>query len=96
MDQKEIISSLKRSKNEIHKKYRVKKIGLFGSFARGTEKENSDIDIYAEFEPEADILDLSGLSIELEEMFHRPIDIATPYGIREEMKRAIYRDLIVI
>jgi uncharacterized protein len=96
MDQRDIISTLKKSKKEIHNKYRVKKIGLFGSFARGTEKEGSDIDIYAEFEPEADILDLSGLSIELEEMFHRSIDIATPYGIREEMKRSIYRDLIVI
>ena len=51
MDQKEIITSLKRQKSEIHKKYQVKQIVLFGSFARGDEKENSDIDIYAEFEP---------------------------------------------
>lgn len=80
----------------ILQKYRVKQIGIFGSVARGTATEKSDIDIYAEFYPDADILDFSGLSQELETMFHRSIDIATPKGIREEMKAAIYRDLILV
>lgn len=96
MNCSEIISSLKNVKEEIHLKYRVKKIGIFGSVARGTAKDESDIDIYAEFEPEADILDFSGLSLELEEMFHRPIDIATPKGIREEMRSTIFHDLILV
>lgn len=96
MDTNDVISSLRNIKEEIHQKYRVKKIGIFGSFARGTAIEESDIDIYAEFEPEADILDYSGLSIELEAIFHRPVDIATPRGIREEMHSSIFRDLIII
>ncbi len=96
MNRNEVISSLKNIKEEIHQKYRVKKIGIFGSVARGTATEESDIDIYAEFEPEADILDFSGLSIELETMFHRSIDITTPKGIREEMRSTVFRDLIVV
>ncbi len=96
MNRDDIISSLKNVKEEIHLKYRVKEIGIFGSVARGTAKKESDIDIYAEFEPEADILDYSGLSLELEELFNRPIDIVTPRGIREEMRSNIFHDLIVV
>ncbi|HWQ66164.1 MAG TPA: nucleotidyltransferase family protein [Methanospirillum sp.] len=96
MNCNDVISSLRNAKEEIHRKYRVKEIGIFGSVARGTAKDESDIDIYAEFEQEADILDFSGLSLELEEMFHRPIDIATPQGIREEMRAMVFRDLILV
>lgn len=96
MNRDEVILLLSKVKDEMHQKYRVETIGLFGSFARGTETDESDIDIYAEFEPEADILDYSGLSLELEARFHRSVDIATPHGIREEMRSSIYQDLIVI
>jgi hypothetical protein len=96
MNCNDVISSLKKVKEEIHLKYRVKEIGIFGSVARGTAKDKSDIDIYAEFESEADILDFTGLSLELEEMFHRPIDIATPKGIREDMRSTIFQDLILV
>ena len=96
MDRNDIFSSLQIKKEEIYQKYRVKKIGIFGSVARGTAKNSSDIDIYAEFEPEADILDYSGLSLELEELFNQTVDIATPRGIREEMKKSVFHDLIIV
>lgn len=96
MNRDEIITSLKKMKGEISKKYRVKKIGIFGSYARGNPKTDSDIDIYAEFDQEADLLDYSGLISELEDVFQKPIDVATPLGIREEMRKSIYRDLIMI
>ena len=96
MNSNDLISSLRAKKEELCVKYRVKQIGIFGSIARGTAKDTSDIDIYAEFTPEADILDYSGLTIELEELFHRSVDIATPSGIRDEMRGSILRDLIIV
>ena len=96
MNHDDIISSLREKKEEIYQKYRVKQIGVFGSIARGTATDTSDIDIYAEFAPDADILDYSGLSLELEELFHRSVDIATPSGIRDEMRGSIFRDLIMV
>ena len=46
---KEIISALEKH-SSILKKYKVKKIGLFGSYVRGEQRENSDIDFIVEFE----------------------------------------------
>ena len=46
---KEIISLLKKHK-DLLKKYKVKRIGLFGSYVRGEQKKRSDIDFLVEFE----------------------------------------------
>ncbi len=42
---KEIIDSINRFSKEIKKQYKVKEIILFGSYAKGTENKDSDIDI---------------------------------------------------
>jgi len=46
----EIIDLLKSHVQEIKACFGVKRIGLFGSFARGEQKESSDIDVLVEFE----------------------------------------------
>jgi len=57
MNVEEIKRTLKKIKPEIMKKYKVKEIGVFGSFARGEETEESDIDILVTFEEGATLFD---------------------------------------
>ena len=45
-----IIGILRRRDGEIKERFHVKRIGLFGSFARGEEKDSSDADITVEFD----------------------------------------------
>ena len=45
-----IIDILRRKDREIKERFHVKRIGLFGSFARGEEKDSSDADITVEFD----------------------------------------------
>ena len=49
LSEKEIFSLIKKNK-DVLKKFNVKKIGLFGSYVRGEQKENSDIDFLVEFD----------------------------------------------
>lgn len=46
---KQILFFLDTNKYYLEEKFNVSKIGIFGSFAKGTEDENSDIDIIVEF-----------------------------------------------
>ena len=46
----DIIGILRRRDGEIKERFHVKRIGLFGSFARGDENETNDVDIMVEFE----------------------------------------------
>ncbi|OPX70776.1 MAG: Nucleotidyltransferase domain protein [Methanoregulaceae archaeon PtaB.Bin108] len=60
----------------IRKLYGVKKIGLFGSVARGEERAQSDIDIEVEFETGMDTYqNFIGLSLYLDEILGRPVDL---------------------
>ncbi|KAF0131668.1 MAG: DNA polymerase subunit beta [Bacteroidetes bacterium] len=51
-----IMSTIKSSEREISR-YGIKSIGLFGSYARDEQSENSDIDILIDFEPDKENFD---------------------------------------
>ncbi len=56
----------------------VSRIGLFGSFARGEQHPDSDIDLLVEFEPGQKTFDtFMELSFLLEEIFNRKIELVT-------------------
>jgi len=93
---KEEIFGALRKHGDILLKYKVKEIGLFGSFVRGEQGEKSDIDFFADFE-EPSIENFMGLSFFLENLFGKKVEILTPAGVesirikhvKEEIKRSI-------
>lgn len=79
LTQREILTSLKRHQNILNK-YKVKKIGLFGSYAKSKQGKGSDIDFLVEFkEPTFD--NFINLVNYLEKLFGKKIDVLTPGGI---------------
>lgn len=70
----EIISVLRKFKEMNSKNYNIIKIGVFGSAARDDMREESDIDAVVEL-AEPDLFKLIGIKQDLEEQFHRPVDI---------------------
>lgn len=90
---KKIINNLKEV---IEVKYKAKIIGIFGSYARGEEKNKSDIDILVEFSKGADLIDLIGLSYFLEDKLGIKVDIVPINSLREEIRDYIIKDLIYL
>ncbi|MBS3920792.1 MAG: nucleotidyltransferase family protein [Deltaproteobacteria bacterium] len=75
LTEKEIMNLLKQNR-EILKKYKVKKIGLFGSHVRGSQKPHSDVDFLVEFkEPTFD--NFMGLVFDLEGLFGKKVELIT-------------------
>lgn len=79
----EILDTLKRHKLDL-KKYRVKRIGLYGSYVRGEQKRGSDIDLIVEFDMKAFGENFKGysdnfmgLNAYLEGLFGSKIDLVT-------------------
>ncbi len=83
MEQNDIINILRQFKDENHQKYSIISIGIFGSAARGSSKERSDIDIVVKLE-NPDLFNLIGIKQELEERFRCTIDIVR---YRDKMNR---------
>ena len=76
MTKNEIINALKQYKNENRKKYRIVKIGIFGSVARDQVNEQSDIDIVVVLEKQ-DLFCIIGIKQELEQRLFHPVDIVS-------------------
>jgi len=74
MTKDEILNGLANNKSYIEQNFKVDKIGLFGSYAKGKQTQESDIDIYVEFKHKT-FDNLAGLWNYLEELYHKKIDI---------------------
>ena len=79
------------------KKYGIKKAALFGSFARGEQKPDSDIDILVKFKDRENktLLDLVGLELELVDVLNRKVDVLTYNSIHPLLKDYILKEQVV-
>jgi len=88
-----VFNVLKSHKNEIKAKYNVKKIGIFGSYAKELQNEESDIDILVEFEkPSFD--NFMELSFYLEDLFGKKVDLLTPNSLSPFMKTSVEKEVV--
>ncbi len=77
--------------------YGPERIGLFGSFARGEEHSESDIDILVKFKETISLLDLVKIHNELSLKLGKKIDLVTEPSLKNErLKKHIYKDLQII
>jgi predicted nucleotidyltransferase len=90
----EILSKLRVLKKEIILKYRIKNIGLFGSYVKNSQKETSDIDLLVEFENDADLFHYIGLVLFLEEHFDKKVDVVSKPALKEDLREHILREVI--
>ena len=71
------IDEIKKVVAKIAPEYKLTKVTLFGSRARGDNRDDSDIDLIVEFDKEkiVTLFDLSGIMIDLEEIFGLKVDV---------------------
>ena len=93
--QEEIQAALKQLKPSLAEKFKVKEIGIFGSYARGEYMEVSDVDILVEFsEPVGwEFFDLKEL---LAEVLKQKVDLVTIGGLRPQLKDKILQEVVYI
>ena len=77
-------------------KYGVRKIGLFGSYARGEERTDSDLDVLVEFEKRKSLLTLVRIERELSDHIGVKVDLLTEEAISPYLVERIKADLKVI
>ncbi|MDD5371953.1 MAG: nucleotidyltransferase family protein [Sulfurimonas sp.] len=96
--QYEIMNFLQNNRNLLLEKYHVTKIGLFGSFARNEQKENSDVDLLIELEDGVqNIYDLKdSLRQFLSSSFNRSVDIAREKYLKPYAKEQILKDTLYV
>ncbi len=89
------LEELRQTTAPVFDKYRIKYAGLFGSYARGEENTDSDVDIMIDYNRPFSLLDLIGLENDLKDLLHKKVDVVTENGASKYMKPNMLRDLKV-
>ena len=78
--------------------YPIEKAWLFGSYARGEETGKSDIDIMVRFDKDAQItlFDYAGIMNDLEDLFHKKIDLVQEGRLRKFVQESVEQDKILV
>jgi predicted nucleotidyltransferase len=94
MDRQAVLDRLHDAVPAFRERYRVKSLAVFGSVARGDNREDSDVDILVTFEGKPNFDNFMGLKLELEDMLGRPVDLGTPETLRPGIRARVARELI--
>ena len=102
-------SSNKRAKNAAHysklieqnlsrltQEYNISYLGIFGSYIRGEQKEDSDLDILVEFSKEPDLLEFIGLKQELSEILGVEVDLVMKNALKPRIGKRILEEVMQI
>jgi predicted nucleotidyltransferase len=85
-----IMKKLQGNRSRI-KGYGVKKIGLFGSYVRGEEKKESDVDILVQFEKGKKNFDnYMDLKLFLEDLLKSKVDLVISEAVKPDLKASIF------
>ena len=89
----DVLELLKTHGAEIKERFAVKRIGIFGSHARGEQKATSDIDILVEFDTPT-YENFISLIYFLEDLTGKTIDLVTSRGLSPYLRSTVTREVI--
>ncbi len=77
-------------------KFKVKKIGVFGSYAKNQQRPNSDVDILVEFSETIGLFKFIELENYLKKEIKLDVDLVVKNGLKNRIKQTVIRDTIYV
>ena len=81
---------------KLTQEYNISFLGIFGSYIRGEQKENSDLDILVEFSQEPDLLEFIGLKQELSEILGVEVDLVMKSALKPRIGKRILEEVVQV
>ena len=95
-DVKAIRHELSIHKAELKARFKVKTIGVFGSYARGEQKQNSDVDVLVEFEQPVGLFEFMALENFLSDLLGIKVDLVSKKALKPHIGKQILQEVIMI
>ena len=87
---------LKREKAELKEKYKLKEIGIFGSYVRKEESKSSDLDILVDYEEVPTLFELVELRDYLSDILKIKVDLVMKSGLKPRIGSRILKEVVFI
>ena len=91
----EILKLLSQNKNQLENRFKVRRMALFGSYARGDQKPESDVDILVDIDPSVG-LEFVILAEQIEQLLGLPVELVSRRAIKPNKLKYIEQDLIYV
>ena len=91
-----IIALLKEQKSFLKKEYKIKKIGIFGSYIHGDYEKDSDIDILIEKDEAIGLLKLANLQNYLSKLIGIKVDLVMKKALKPHIGKNILKEVIYV
>ncbi len=88
----QVLEILASCKPELEKRFRVRRVALFGSYARGEQTPGSDVDILVDVDPEIG-LDFVTLAERVEKILGIPVELVSRRALKPRFYQSITGDL---
>jgi hypothetical protein len=92
----QIIKALNELKPVIREKYNVKELGIFGSYTRGQEKNDSDLDILVSFEVPIGFFKFLELEEYLSDKLDIKVDLVSKKALKPRIGKRILEQVIMV
>jgi predicted nucleotidyltransferase len=92
----EIRNIIHSHESTLKDKFKAIKFYLFGSYARGEQTPESDIDLLVEFSETIDLFDFVDLTDYLKEIFSKNVDLGTPRSLKPLIKDRILKEAVAL
>jgi predicted nucleotidyltransferase len=87
---------LAEHKPVLAERFGVRRLALFGSVARGTAREDSDVDVLVGFDAPPTARAFFGVQFYIEDLLGRPVDLVTETALRDRLRPYVQRDAIPV
>jgi predicted nucleotidyltransferase len=88
----EITRTIQANKRFLNERYRVKELGIFGSYLRGEQKAKSDLDLLVEFFEPIGLFDFIRLENELTRLLGIKVDLVMKESLKTRLKDQIIKE----
>jgi len=92
----EIRTIVRQHRDVLGEKYGIAVVGVFGSYVRGEQKGQSDIDLLVDILHPISLLELVGAEIYLSEALGLKVDLVPKRDVREELRETIFAETVTI
>lgn len=92
----EIKQLLANNKQAVKEKYKISELGIFGSYVRGEQRQDSDLDVLIDYTEAPSLFQLIDLEFYLSDRLQMKVDLVTKNGLKPRIKERILSEVVYL